>query len=43
MHPSTENVLGHTRSGGLNMKESLNWCTTGHYLSDYEYNRALFK
>ena len=34
-HPSTENIVGHTRSKDLNMKESLNWCTTEHYLSDY--------
>ena len=25
MHPSTENLVGHTRSEDLSMKESLNW------------------
>ena len=35
MHPSTENIVGHTRSEELSMKENLNWCTTEHYLSDY--------
>ena len=30
MHPGTENTVGHTRSEDLNMKESLNWCTTEH-------------
>ena len=28
MHPSTQNIVGHTRSEDLSMKENLNWCTT---------------
>ena len=35
IHPSTENIVGCTRSEDLDMKESLNWCTTENYLSDY--------
>ena len=35
MHPSTENIVGCIRSEDLNMEESLYWCTTEHYLSDY--------
>ena len=35
MHPSTDNIVGHTRIEDLSMKENLNWCTTEHYLSDY--------
>ena len=34
-HPSREDIVGHTRSEDLYMKESLNWCTTEHYFSDY--------
>ena len=34
MHPGTENIVWHTRTKDLNMKESLNWCTMEHYLSD---------
>ena len=34
-HPGTENMVGCTRSEDLNMKESLHWCTTEHFLSDY--------
>ena len=35
MHAGTENIVGSTRSEDLNRKESLNWCTTEHYFSDY--------
>ena len=35
IHPGTENIMGHTRSEDLNMKECLNWCTTEYYLSEY--------
>ena len=35
MHPSTENIMGCTRSEDISMKENLNWCTTEHCLSDY--------
>ena len=34
-HPSTENVVEHTKSEDLNMEEILYWCTTEHYLCDY--------
>ena len=35
MHPSTEDIVGCTRSEDISMKENLNWCTTERYLSDY--------
>ena len=34
-HHGTENIVGHTRSEDISMKENLNWCTTEHYLCDY--------
>ena len=34
-HPSTENVVEHTKTEDLNMEEILYWCTTEYYLSDY--------
>ena len=41
MHPGTKNIVGHTRSEDMSMKENLNWCTTKHYSSDYCLIRAV--
>ena len=40
-HPCRENIVGHTRSEDISMKENMNWCTTEHYFSDYGLMTAI--